>query len=190
MRVCVRARLARSRSVSPFNVTDTFPLSPRPLRQPRPTHAPAPVIEPGAHQSAAPLPVRARLPSARRRPGLLPPLLQRPRRGAPASPLDGSARREVNSALYPSAVQGLWAPLACCSRCRARDAGLCIYHHRHATPAGSGQLWDFGSLPWDFLQKASHLLSTGPPFAAILTVASSSSRFLKNEGFLQPPCYP
>lgn len=86
MRVCVRARLARSRSVSPFKVTDTFPLSPRPLRRPRPTHAPAPVIEPGAHQSAAPLPVRARLPSACPRPGLLPPLLQRPRRSPGLAP--------------------------------------------------------------------------------------------------------
>lgn len=71
--------------------------------RPRPTPARAPLIEPGAHQSAPPLPVLGRLPRARR-PLPLPLQLPAPARArarAPASRLPGSA-----AAQYPSAARG------------------------------------------------------------------------------------
>lgn len=112
-RVCARA--PRSRSVSPFNVTDTFPRSLRPPHgtatgstqsRPRPAPARAPLIEPDAHQSASPLPVLGRLPAPAGRgrchcrcssgPGVA-------GAGLAARWLSPS---EVNKVQYPSAARG------------------------------------------------------------------------------------
>lgn len=154
VRVCARARAPGSHSVSPFNVTDTFPRSPRPPNRTRdwlgPEQGPAPPPPGPLSLNRAPINQSLCCQSAD---GF--PRQSAARAVATAIAAPGRGRRrwprpwlagfgEVNTVRYPSAARGTAARLAILRAllkdgCGGADAGVSI-PHPNPSPAASGLL--------------------------------------------------